>query len=145
MGKRRRAPSRRRLVARDHAGVLVPWGTADIFFPTDFDALRALYVSAATGEANEAPGGGGGSGGARLAPAPVRPRAPSSSSPSPPSSPPLAAVRAACQHMPTADFMAAFAESKRTRTLSGYNPLLQDFKNTRLFIGEARRKGSGDV
>ena len=113
---RRRARLRRQLVVRDHAGVLVPWGTADIFFPTDFDALTALYVDAAAraaaGEKEEEEGGGKGSD--------ARP------------------PRPACQHMPTADFMAAFAESKRTRTLSGYNPLLQDFRNTRFFVGEAR-------
>lgn len=122
--RRQRQRLRRRLVARDHAGVLVPWGTADIFFPTDFDALSALYVEAATAAAaaigeEEEEGSQRGAGAAR---ADGR----------------RAKSQAACQHMPTADFMAAFAESKRTRTLSGYNPLLQDFRNTRFFIGAAR-------
>jgi hypothetical protein len=129
--QRRRRLLRRRLVARDHAGVLVPWGTADIFFPTDFDALGALYVEAA----RQGKEGGAGAAARPAAAAAAARSAPTSPSPAPP---PRSAPRPACQHMPTADFMAAFAESKRTRTLSGYNPLLQDFQNTRFFIGEAR-------
>eukprot|EP00198_Chlamydomonas_reinhardtii_P004507 XP_001693843.1 predicted protein [Chlamydomonas reinhardtii] len=31
----------------DHDSLFVPWGTADIFFPTDFDALASLYKAAA--------------------------------------------------------------------------------------------------
>lgn len=31
----------------DHNTLFVPWGTADIFFPTDFDALCRLYKAAA--------------------------------------------------------------------------------------------------
>ncbi|GFR52698.1 hypothetical protein Agub_g15325, partial [Astrephomene gubernaculifera] len=31
----------------DHPSVLVPWGRADIFFPTDFDAMCKLYRAAA--------------------------------------------------------------------------------------------------
>jgi len=112
---RQRKRLRQQLVARDHAGVLVPWGTADIFFPTDFDALAALYASAAASDP--------------VAAAATMTTTTTSASPPPP--------QVSCQHMPTSDFMAAFAESKRTRTLSGYNPLLQDFRNTRFFIGEA--------
>ena len=31
----------------DHDTLYVPWGKADIFFPTDFDALGRLYRAAA--------------------------------------------------------------------------------------------------
>ncbi|GFH18072.1 uncharacterized protein HaLaN_14813, partial [Haematococcus lacustris] len=31
----------------EHDTILVPWGTADIFFPTDFSALSRLYAAAA--------------------------------------------------------------------------------------------------
>ena len=34
-------------VARDHATLLVPPGTADIFFPTDFQMLDRMYSSTA--------------------------------------------------------------------------------------------------
>jgi hypothetical protein len=91
-------------VVRDYDSVLVPWGAADIFFPTDFDGLCRLYWAAASR---------GGSSGQQQ-------RSSSSSS-----------------HSSTADFMAAFAEAQHTRTLSGYNPLVQDWLNTRIFVGHA--------
>lgn len=33
--------------AQDHDTVFVPWGSADIFFPTDFDVLATLYKQSA--------------------------------------------------------------------------------------------------
>lgn len=107
---------------QDYSSVLVPWGSADIFFPTDFDGLSQLYQASAGMAAD--------------------------------SSAPAAVVGAAgwqqqqqqhgqgqrqvtSSHSSTAEFMSAFAESKQTRTLSGYNPLLQDWPNTRIFMGQA--------
>ena len=46
--------------------------------------------------------------------------------------------------MSTADFMAGFGATRQaTTTLSGYNPLMQDWPNTRFFIGHALRRGGG--
>lgn len=86
---------------RDYSSTLVPWGTADIFFPTDFDGLCQLYAAAAAAEQS------------------------------------AQRQRLSSSHSSTAEFMSAFGESKRTRTLSGFNPLLQDWQNTRIFVGQA--------
>jgi hypothetical protein len=123
--------------AVDHSTLYVPWGSADIFFPTDFDTLTALYREAGrracepsqatrsgasgaheriTHEAHAAPGLQTGERGA--------------------SNDELFQIHTT--HMPTADFMSRFPESKATRTLSGYNPLTQDWANTRIFLGSRR-------
>ncbi|GBF96788.1 hypothetical protein Rsub_09644 [Raphidocelis subcapitata] len=96
-------------VARDYKTVLVPWGAADIFFPTDFEALGRLYAAAAASGGDG--GGGGGSKG----------RADGG--------------RVSYRHMPTAEFVQALGLSRHTQTLSGWNPLLQDWPNTRFFLG----------
>lgn len=85
---------------QDYSSTLVPWGTADIFFPTDFDGLCQLYAAAAAQQT-------------------------------------VQRQRLSSSHSSTAEFMSAFGESKRTRTLSGFNPLLQDWQNTRIFVGQA--------
>ena len=38
--------------------------------------------------------------------------------------------------MSSAEFLAAHADVARTRTLSGYNPMLQDYPNTRVLCAE---------
>lgn len=85
----------------DHDTILVPWGTADIFFPTDFQQLNALYRHAADHAAvqNQAP----------------------------------AVVDA--RHASSKEFLQQLADMKQTATLSGYNPLIEDFQNTRIFLG----------
>jgi hypothetical protein len=86
----------------DHGTLLVPLGSADIFFPTDFDLLCRLYrESAATAAAAR---------GAR---------------------PPAVTAR----HTPSREFFIRLADLRATATLSGYNPLLEDFANTRFFVG----------
>lgn len=94
----------------DHGTYLVPRGTADIFFPTDFSLLCRLYRAAA------AVAGG------------------------PPERGPDAAGAAhpmvAAEHLGTAEFMLRWAPSAAaTRTASGYNPLLEDYSNSAFFLG----------
>lgn len=121
-------------VTVDYDTVLVPWGEADIFFPTDFDGLSQLYAAAArsgpeayahaaaaaTAAAGSRPGG---SKQRQVAAGSSRTAVLSSS------------------HSSTADFMSAFAEAKQTRLLSGYNPLVQDWPNTRVFVGQSSTVG----
>ncbi|KAL4452506.1 hypothetical protein ABPG75_008168 [Micractinium tetrahymenae] len=98
----------------DHGSYLVPRGTADIFFPTDFQLLCTLYRQAAA----TAAGG--------------RPTSSSSSSSHAAALQPIASA----EHMPTPDFMLRYApDPSATRTLSGYNPLLEDYSNTAFFVG----------
>jgi hypothetical protein len=124
-------------VTVDYDTVLVPWGAADIFFPTDFDSLASLYKAAAENgpqlyaadaaavAAAEASGG--------------RKAARSSGGSSSKQQRQAASSAVSCSHSPTAEFMAAFAEAKQTRLLSGYNPLVQDWQNTRVFVGNSHR------
>ena len=91
-------------VIKDYSSVLVPWGCADIFFPTDFDDLGHMYEAAAAAKQQQQQ---------------QQQRSVSSS------------------HSSTAEFMSVFGESKKIQTLSGYNALLQDWTNTRIFVGNA--------
>jgi hypothetical protein len=123
-------------VTADYDTVLVPWGAADIFFPTDFDSLASLYAAAAGSgpqlyEAEAAAVAAAEAKGCR--------RAGRSSSSSNSKQQQAASSAVSCSHSPTAEFMAAFAEAKQTRLLSGYNPLVQDWQNTRVFVGESGR------
>lgn len=102
---------------QDHDTLYVPWGSADIFFPTDFELLAALYRSAAAGGAalrrasglgGQPTSAGGGPGGTEAF------------------------------HLPAGEFLSNFAPSKRTRVLSGWNPMLNDWPNTRIFLGSRR-------
>ncbi|EFN53988.1 hypothetical protein CHLNCDRAFT_25175, partial [Chlorella variabilis] len=93
----------------DHGSYLVPRGTADIFFPTDFPLLCMLYRQAAAVHRHtrtEAAGAG--------------------------------APGGAAAHMCTADFMALYCpDPGATATRDGYNPLLQDYSNTAFFLGSS--------
>lgn len=92
----------------DHGSYLLPRGTADIFFPTDFPLLGTLYREAAQHG--------------------------SSSGSSSRSSASGKAVRA--EHLDTADFMLRYSpDLAATRTASGYNPLLEDYSNSAFFVG----------
>jgi hypothetical protein len=158
-GRRPADKARTRSVVEDYSTVLVPWGKADIFFPTDFDGLGRLYQAAAEAAAAAAP------------PA-VAPAAPQADASAALTAPPAAALagpqqdapsiqpaaaeaeqqqqqeeplqqqqqqqrQVSSNHTSTGDFMAAFAEAKRTCTLLGYNPLVQDWVNTRIFVGKS--------
>lgn len=125
----RPAPGR----VQDHSTLYVPWGSADIFFPTDFQQLAALYMEAGGRAA------GGGAGAAQQE-----------------GSCEAAAARGAAGggsgggdgrhldafHLATGDFLSRFAVSKNTRTLSGWNPMVQDWPNTRLFVGSSRQRAA---
>jgi len=115
---------------QDYSSVLVPWGSADIFFPTDFDGLSALYAAAAaTVGRGQGEGGGGGADATAAAAAAGRAEEGAAAG--------QQQCRVSSSHSTTGDFMSAFAEAKHTRTLSGYNPLVQDWQNTRIFVGQA--------
>lgn len=73
---------------KDFGSYLVPRGTADVFFPSDFSMLARLYKSAAQGGAQ------------------------------------TTVVQKSSR------FLEAYADLAATRTISGYNPLLEDFLNT---------------
>jgi len=70
---------------------------SDIFFPTNFEALAAMYARLA-GE------------GART-------------------------TTSACSA-----FFKEHADLQRTTTMSGYNPLIEDFTNTKVFVGTTRTR-----
>jgi hypothetical protein len=80
-------------------------GTADIFFPTDFSLLAHMVRAERE-----------------------RAASPSSSSSSPPPRPPPKVFA-------SADFLRAYGQVERTRTLTGYNPMLEDYHNTRILVG----------
>jgi hypothetical protein len=91
----------------DHASYLLPRGAADIFFPTDFSLLRALAADA-------------------------RARAGGSSAAS--------AAGGAGRSMRTSDFLIeALSPGREWRSCaaaSGFNPLLVEFPNTRVYLGD---------
>ena len=97
-------------------------GGCDVFFPTDFDALAALDRSARefySSEFNNSIGGAGDKGAAT----PVDgggglPRG----------------HRTTCEVISTKAFMQRHADLDATVTGSGYNPLTQDFANTKFFL-----------
>lgn len=114
----------------DYDTVLVPWGSADIFFPTDFDDLQKLYKAAVAEaqagqqvEQQQFHGAVEGS-------VQQQPQERGSNSKNQYSSRSLS-----CSHSSTADFMSAFAEARRTCLLSGFNPLVQEWPNTRVLVG----------
>ncbi len=97
----------------DHETYLLPRGAADIFFPTDFSLLSALSADARARAAAAAGGSGGavagmGKGGGRS--------------------------------LRTADFLvealSVGREWRRCATASGFNPLLVEFPNTRVHLGD---------
>jgi hypothetical protein len=96
----------------DHATYLSPAdpGSADIFFPTDFGLLAAM-ASAACGR-------------------PVRRSSSSSSSFSAAQLEEPGSVRVVSNK----DFLQSFADVNACRTRNGYNPLLEDWTNTRWLI-----------
>lgn len=113
----------------DHGSYLVPRGTADIFFPTDFALLGALYRQAAqrAQRAQHASSGSSSEGATRSDSATSGSHAGGAAGSTP-------AVRA--EALGTADFMARYSpDLAATRTASGYNPLLEDYSNSAFFLG----------
>ena len=143
-------PARR---TRDHANYLAPHrGRADIFFPTDFQLLRDMVLAAraeaaAARAAQRAAGadvggggqgaavaGGGGEGAATAgggghgASAGTRVGGACT-----PEDDPSVRVR------PSAEFLMEHAEVARTATISGWNPMLQDYLNTAVLTADLPR------
>jgi hypothetical protein len=117
----------------------VPWGEADIFFPTDFDLLAQLYRRAAGSaiaqreqqqqeqrvrQQEDAGGGAAGGGAQHTQQGPGQQQA---------------AISAT--HAPQPQFMDQLADKDATRTISGWDPLRKDFHNTRVFTGSCRQQG----
>ncbi|KAK3232781.1 hypothetical protein CYMTET_56888 [Cymbomonas tetramitiformis] len=89
---------------KDHGTYLLPRGTADIFYPTDFEALQKLNAKAAQqqvafGKSTE-----------------------------------KIPKRGSSQVLTTKEFMLTYGELGGTQTLGGFNPLLDDFTNTKFFL-----------
>ena len=87
--------------ANDFASYFVPVGAADIFFPTDFDALSSMYMHQMS-------------------------RQPSGSN---------CNTVVDARHVRSDEFFKVYGDLNVTTTLSGFNPLIEDFLNTRVFIG----------
>lgn len=108
----------------------MPRGTADIFFPTDFNLLQRVYLasachvhggasaSGASGRSDDSAASGSGRGSAAQGGGAGRRE--------------LGLVDV--EHMSTRRFMEQHADLARTTTLSGYNPLLEDYSNTAFFL-----------
>eukprot|EP00899_Mesostigma_viride_P015040 jgi/Mesvir1/23537/Mv18237-RA.2 len=97
----------------DHTTYLVPEGSADIFFPTDFNLLREMDLLASATSYHKGDH-----------PSHCEAQAEQGDALS---------VRQGW-HVSTAAFMRTFADHQQTQTKSGYNPLLEDFSNTRIYL-----------
>lgn len=85
----------------DHDSLLVPTGSADIFFPTNFEAATQLWMSFRRADiASSQPYG----------------------------------FRASVQ--PSAVFMNTYGNTRKTKTMTAYNPLLDDFENTSFILAD---------
>ena len=81
----------------DFDSYLLEPGAADVFFPTNFGALCALWQAS---RRQQGDAGRGGAPGVRT------------------------------EVLSSAEFMNLYADAKRTKTMSAFNPLLDDFQNT---------------
>ena len=98
----------------DRRSLMLPLGQADIFFPTNFDMLRRAYLSEAQA-ANRTRGGDVKRGNGEEA-----------------------RLEAEAEVWTTADFMRSFApeQAEATRTRGGYNPMLEEYENMRIFTAK---------
>ncbi|PNG98991.1 hypothetical protein TSOC_015238, partial [Tetrabaena socialis] len=123
----------------DHGTLLVPWGTADIFFPTDFDALCHLYSAAAKHVWGSGPAS---------APALVPASAPVSTVSAAPAAAAAAATAAVgeaavgtaavvdvavgsvnAEHFRQGAVLKRYREMFNTATICAFNPMVDDFVN----------------
>ncbi|CAG9466937.1 unnamed protein product [Pedinophyceae sp. YPF-701] len=95
---------------RDHPSYLIPAGRADIFYPSDFPALCASYLSSAQHSKR------------------AEERAPR---------PSHADSTAQCSHEQSRSFLQRWAPWERATTGSGYNPMLEEFPNTRFLTARS--------
>lgn len=87
----------------DHDTLLVPPGSADVFFPTNFEAAKQLWMSCMD-------------------------------------VPEASKRRCRVDIQPSATFMTTYADTNRTKTMTAYNPLLDDFTNTSFLIADTSAK-----
>lgn len=90
----------------DHPTYMVPLGSADIFFPTCFERLSRMHSMVCSRDGIGS-GAGGGAGGIR---------------------------RGRGLVVKQREFLREFADLNATRTFSGFNPLLDDFQNSSMFL-----------
>lgn len=103
----------------DHATYLVPRGSADIFFPSDFELLARLYRESAERAR------------ARHAARKGRARAPQTAG--------STAEQPGAQHEKSGDFFERWTEPGAGITLGGYRPIVEDYSNTSVLVaGEAK-------
>lgn len=91
----------------DHATYMAPLGSADIFFPTCFERLSRLHAAVCRGGGVCREGEGG----------EVR--------------------RGKGLVVKQGEFLKEFADLRATRTFSGFNPLVDDFRNSSVFLSGA--------
>jgi hypothetical protein len=120
----------------DHDTYLVKHGTADIFFPTDFQLIERLYRMAADSCTMRVPGAIWQSWSRKDVCA-------SSSQESirvlfSHSRPFLLGAVVNTQHVANRDFMLSYGDWQMAATKSGFNPLLTDFANTSVFLGSRK-------
>ncbi|CAN0206093.1 unnamed protein product [Ectocarpus sp. 6 AP-2014] len=97
-------------VVTDHATYMVPLGSADIFFPTSFDRLSRLHSAICSA---------GGTVGSQTGRRQER------------------VGRGRGLVVKQGEFLREFADLSCTRTFSGFNPLVDDFRNSSVFISGA--------
>ncbi|GIL64584.1 hypothetical protein Vafri_18474 [Volvox africanus] len=117
----------------DHDTLFVPWGTADIFFPTDFDALCALYRSAA----HHVWGREGVATATAMAPPPA-PDTDSASSSSGGSGEGGNLGDVNAEHFRQGAVIKRYREMFNTATICAFNPMVDDFVNARFFFGDSK-------
>jgi hypothetical protein len=88
----------------DFESYLLTPRTADVFFPTHFPSLAALWRES-RGHVHGA----------------------------------TDAAELGSEVLSTAEFMNLYADTKRTKTMTAFNPLLDDFQNTAFFLGNLPR------
>lgn len=94
-------------IVEDHDAYTVPLGSADIFFPTCFQRLSRLHAEVCGDGCSVGAGGRGGVKGLRRRPGTV---------------------------MKQGAFLNEYGDVAATRTLTGYNPMVEDFVNASVFL-----------
>lgn len=91
----------------DHATYMVPLGSADIFFPTCFERLSRVHAAVCLSSSRRGSGGGD------------------------------VVRRGRGLVVKQGEFLREFADLHATRTFSGFNPLVDDFRNSSVFLSGA--------
>ena len=92
----------------DHDTIYVPWGTADIFFPTDFEALGRIYRAASESVWGSDADREGSS------------------------------IKLSTSHYHQGAVMKRYKEMAKTATIGSFNPMVDDFLNVRFFFADSK-------